>query len=122
MNPRNSKNNTMNYNIRDETDAEADATAITEVTIAAFSTLEISDQTEQFVIEALRAANALSLSLVAESLEQRKGQEMRSVIGHIAFSPLKISDGTQNCYGLGPVSVMPEFQRQSTDRRRLVTA
>ena len=100
----------MNYSIRDETDA--DVTAITEVTVAAFKTLEISDNTEQFVIEALRAANALSLSLVAESLEQRKGQKMGRVIGHIAFSPLTISDGTPNWYGLGPVSVLPEFQRQ----------
>ena len=100
----------MNYSIRDETDA--DVTAITEVTVAAFKTLEISDNTEQFVIEALRAANALSLSLVAESLEQRKGQKMGRVIGHKAFSPLTISDGTPNWYGLGPVSVLPEFQRQ----------
>ncbi len=92
----------LKYSIRDETDA--DVTAITEVTVAAFKTLEVSDQTEQFVIEALRAAKALSLSLVAES----EGR----VIGHIAFSPLTISDGTQNWYGLGPVSVMPELQRQ----------
>ena len=96
----------LKYKIRDETDA--DITAITEVTVAAFKTLEISDNTEQFVIEALRAANALSLSLVAES----QGKKMGRVIGHIAFSPLTISDGTQNWYGLGPVSVMPEFQRQ----------
>ena len=122
MNPKNSKNdskidrknNTMNYSIRDETDA--DVSAITEVTVAAFNTLEISDHTEQFVIQALRAANALSLSLVAESREQKKGQKKGQktgqIIGHIAFSPLTISDGTQNWYGLGPVSVLPEFQRQ----------
>jgi len=36
------------------------------VTIAAFKTLEISNHTEQFIIEALRAANALTVSLVAE--------------------------------------------------------
>ncbi len=28
------------------------------------------------------------------------------------FSPLIISDGTRNWYGLGPVSVLPEYQRQ----------
>jgi putative acetyltransferase len=50
--------------IRNETDA--DVNAITEVTVAAFKTLEISNHTEQFVIEALRAAKALTLSLVAE--------------------------------------------------------
>jgi len=89
-------------NIRNEIDA--DVTAITEVTVAAFKSLEISRHTEQFIIEALRAAKALSMSLVAE-LDGH-------VIGHIAFSPLTISDGTRNWYGLGPVSVLPEFQRQ----------
>jgi len=88
--------------IRGETDA--DASAINEVTIAAFKTLEISNQTEQFIIKALRAANALTVSLVAE-LDSR-------IVGHIAFSPVTISDGTKDWYGLGPVSVLPEDQRQ----------
>jgi len=88
--------------IRDETDA--DIGAITDVTIAAFETLQISNHTEQFIIEALRAAKALTVSLVVE-LDGR-------VIGHIAFSPVMISDGTQNWYGLGPVSVSPEYQRK----------
>jgi len=91
-----------NITIRDETNA--DASAITEVTLAAFKTLEISGQTEQFIVQALRAAKALTVSLVAE-LDGR-------VIGHIAFSPVSISDGTPNWYGLGPVSVLPEHQRQ----------
>lgn len=88
--------------IRNETDA--DVSAISEVTVAAFKTLEISNHTEQFIIAALRAANALAVSLVAEV----DGH----VIGHIACSPLSISDGTRNWYGLGPVSVLPEYQRQ----------
>jgi putative acetyltransferase len=76
----------------------------TEVTVAAFKTMEISNQTEHFIISALRNANALTISLVAE-LDGR-------VIGHIAFSPVTISSGTQDWYGLGPVSVLPEYQRQ----------
>ena len=48
--------------VRDEIDA--DVSAITEVTIAAFKTLEISNKTEQYIIEALRAAKALIVSLV----------------------------------------------------------
>ena len=88
--------------IRDE--EEADFAVISEVTIAAFRTLEISNHTEQFIIEALRAAKALTLSLVAV-VDGR-------VVGHIAFSPVTISDGTQDWYGLGPVSVLPEFQRK----------
>jgi len=51
--------------IRRETDSDVDA--ITEVTAAAFKTLEISSHTEQFIIAALRAAKALTLSLVAEA-------------------------------------------------------
>jgi len=92
--------------IRNETDA--DVAAITEVTIAAFKTLEISNHTEQFIIKALRAAKALTVSLVAE-LNGR-------VIGHIAFSPVSISDETQNWYGLGPLSVLPEYQRKGIGR------
>lgn len=88
--------------IRSETDADIDA--ITEVTIAAFKTLEISNNTEQFMIMDLRAAKDLTVSLVAE-LDGR-------VIGHVAFSPVTISDGTANWYGLGPVSVLPEYHRQ----------
>ncbi len=92
--------------IRSETDADIEA--IAEVTIAAFKTLEISRQTEQFIIEALRRAKALTVSLVAE-LDSH-------VIGHIAFSPVTMSDGTRNWYGLGPVSVLPEYQRHGIGR------
>jgi putative acetyltransferase len=88
--------------IRPET--SADIGAITEVTIAAFETLEISNHTEQFIINALRAADALTISLVAEI----DGQ----VVGHIAFSPVTIYDGSSNWHGLGPVSVLPEYQKQ----------
>ncbi len=88
--------------IRNET--SVDVSAISEVTVAAFNTLEISNHTEQFIIEALRVGNALTVSLVAE-MDGR-------VIGHIAFSPVTISDGTPDWYGLGPVSVLPEYQRQ----------
>ena len=88
--------------IRSET--SADVGAITEVTVAAFETLAISDHTEQFIISALRAAEALTVSLVAEVGGR--------VVGHIAFSPVTISDGCPNWYGLGPVSVLPEYQRR----------
>lgn len=88
--------------IRDET--PADREAIEDVTIAAFKTLPISRNTEHFVIRALRAAGALNVSLVAE-FDGR-------VVGHIAFSPLDISDGSSGWYGLGPVSVLPRLHRQ----------
>lgn len=88
--------------IRNETASDIDA--ITEVTIAAFKTLAISNHTEQYIIKALRAADALTISLVAE-IDGR-------VVGHVAFSPVTISDGSTGWYGLGPVSVLPECQKQ----------
>lgn len=88
--------------IRDE--KGADFGAISDVTAAAFQTMEISNHTEQFIIEELRAAQALTVSLVAEI----NGR----IVGHIAFSPVTMSDGTRDWYGLGPVSVHPGFQKQ----------
>ncbi|MFC1836724.1 GNAT family N-acetyltransferase [Thermodesulfobacteriota bacterium] len=88
--------------IRNET--ESDVKTISDVTKAAFQNHPISNQTEQFIIMALRAAKALDVSLVAEV----DGK----VVGHIAFSRVSISGGSQNRYGLGPISVLPEYQRQ----------
>ncbi len=92
--------------IRNETDA--DANAIAHLTVAAFKTLAISNHTEQFIVAALRTAGALTVSLVAEA----DGRP----IGHIAFSPVTISDGTPDWYGLGPVSVLPAYQRQGVGK------
>jgi putative acetyltransferase len=91
---------TASIRIRDE--SEGDAAVIGEVTVAAFASMAISSHTEQFIVEALRAAGALTLSLVAEV----DGQ----IVGHIAFSPVTMSDGTGGWYGLGPVSVLPQHQ------------
>jgi putative acetyltransferase len=88
--------------IRSET--PEDITAVSKVTIAAFSDHPISNHTEQFIINALRCANVLTISLVAEI----DGK----IVGHIAFSPIKISDGSPDWYGVGPVSVLPELQKK----------
>lgn len=98
----------MNPEIVVRSETSEDIQAIAEVTIAAFRTLEISNHTEQFILEALRAAQALTLSLVAEVGGR--------IVGHIAFSPVTLSDGTRNWYGLGPLSVLPEYQRQGIGR------
>ncbi len=88
--------------IREE--KSSDINAISEITIAAFKTLAISCHTEQFIIAALRRADALTLSLVAEV----DGK----ILGHIALSPVTMSDGSLNWYGLGPISVLPGCQKQ----------
>ena len=81
-----------------------DKEAIEQVTIAAFDGKSYSSQTEHLIINHLREVGALSLSLVAE----REGR----VIGHVAFSSVTIDGIDKNWYGLGPVSVLPAFQKQ----------
>ena len=88
--------------IRDET--ESDIESITEITKQAFENHPFSRNTEQFIIHALRGANALTVSLVAEN--------DGTVVGHIAFSPVTFTDGSENWYGLGPISVRPAYQKQ----------
>lgn len=81
-----------------------DLHAIHVVTEAAFRGLEHSDGSEPAIVDRLRADGDLSLSLVAEDGEQ--------IVGHIAVSPVTVSDGTHDWYGIGPVSVIPELQNQ----------
>ncbi len=92
----------MDIIIRTET--PDDKEAIAHITTAAFTGKPYSDGTEAQIIERLRKACALSLSLVAE-LEG-------NVISHVAFSSVTIDGEEQGWYGLGPVSVAPEFQKQ----------
>jgi putative acetyltransferase len=73
-----------------------------------FADVEHSGQTEHLIVEALRLAGDLSISLVAE----REGK----VIGHVAFSPVSISNGVAEWFGLGPVAV------EQADRQRGVGA
>ncbi|MGA1841391.1 MAG: GNAT family N-acetyltransferase [bacterium] len=82
----------------------SDINSISDVTIAAFKTLAISKNTEQFIINALRSANALTISLVAEIEKE--------IVAHIAFSPVTISDGSLGWHGLGPISVLPKLHKQ----------
>jgi putative acetyltransferase len=88
--------------LRNELDSDVEA--ISAVTKAAFANHPHSHHTEQFIVVALRAAKALTVSLVAEVGGK--------VAGHVAFSPVTISDGSPDWYGLGPVSVLPECQKQ----------
>lgn len=105
------KNKDLVMKIRPENKNDHDA--ICETTITAFEDHPFSQQTEHQIIDELRKANALTVSLVAVINEQ--------VIGHIAFSPVSISDGTIDWYGLGPVSVLPEFQGQGIGSKLIKT-
>ena len=97
---------TMTITIRPETPSDEDA--IEQVTRRAFLSHSYSHQTEQFIIRALRADDALSVSLVAEDAGR--------IVGHIALSPVTIGDGLAGWYGLGPISVEPDLQRRGIGR------
>ncbi len=92
----------MNLRIRDET--TLDVPLITALTEAAFLNAPHTAHTEHFIVNALRRAGQLTLSLVAE----RDGV----VVGHVAVSPVSVSDGATGWYGLGPISVLPALQGQ----------
>ncbi len=96
----------MDVVIRPET--ERDHAAIYDVTKRSFAPMPYSDGDEQDVIDRLRAAGALAISLVAE----RDGV----VVGHVAFSPAFAADGSGGWFALGPVSVEPGLQRQGVGK------
>lgn len=96
----------LKFTIRNE--RPDDIVSITYVTEEAFKTLDISNNTEHFIINALRDTGALTISLVAET--------DGNIIGHIAFSPVTMSDGTNGWYGFGPVSVLPDYQDQGVGK------
>lgn len=85
-------------------EARGDETTIFALTQSAFIGMEFSDGTEGYVVDKLREDGDLTLSLVA--LDRLR------IVGHIAISPLSISDGTTDWYALGPVSVSPDLQRK----------
>ena len=97
----------MELVIRKET--AADVEAIRNVVADAFEHHPHSNQTEHLLVDALRHAGALSVSLVAEA--------DGIVVGHIAFSPVTIAGKSCNWYGLAPVSVLPEFQGEGIGSR-----
>lgn len=90
----------MNVEIRKE--VPADVADIKALTTAAFLNTPYTSHTEQFIVDALRNSGNLTVSLVAET----NGK----IVGHIAVSPVAISDESQKWYGLGPLSVAPEHQ------------
>jgi putative acetyltransferase len=92
--------------VRPET--PADHMAIRDVNVAAFLDHPFSQQTEHLIVEALREAGALEVSLVAEV--------DGDVVGHVAFSPAGIGPTSSGWYLLGPVAVLPEYQGRGIGR------
>ncbi|UTA47263.1 N-acetyltransferase [Simiduia sp. 21SJ11W-1] len=117
----------MTINIRPE--KPCDISAIFHLTRAAFATVAHSNQAEPFIVDALRATKALTLSLVAE--------DAGTLLGHVAVSQVTFEpknmepktvepktvepttaastsepNGAPNWFGLGPLSVLPQHQNQ----------
>jgi putative acetyltransferase len=88
--------------IRDE--AAGDCDAIDAIVTAAFRDMPFSRQTEAAIVDALRRSGELALSLLAE--------DQRDIVGYVAFSPVDIGGLYRGWFGLGPVAVRPDRQRQ----------
>ena len=87
-------------------ECSVDIAAIRQVNNAAFPT-----PAEGQLVDALRAAGRLSISLVAE--------HDGATVGHVAFSPVTL-DGHADLrggLGLAPVAVVPQFQAQGIGGR-----
>lgn len=90
--------------VRIREEQPTDHVLIRRLTGLAFKSMPFSDGAEPDIIDRLRAAEDLTISLVAEKAS--------AVVGHVAFSPVAIGHLTAGWYGLGPVSVHPDEQRK----------
>ena len=97
-------NEARSIRIREERPEDIDA--IRALNLAAFGQVE-----EGRIVDALRAKGGVLLSLVATMGER--------VIGHALYSPVSIDskEATLQGAGLGPMAVLPEFQRRGVGAR-----
>lgn len=79
------------------------------INMEAFRDHPVSRQTEHLIVDALRAAGDLEISLVA-TLGDR-------AVGHIAFSKADVGRAEGEWFLLGPIAVLPAFQRQGIGSR-----
>jgi len=94
----------MRIDVREE--RPADSSAIRDVNVRAFE----QDQ-EAGIVDALRSNGAETLSLLATADER--------IVGHIMYSPVQI--GGIEGSGLGPMAVLPEYQRRGIGSRLVET-
>ena len=92
----------MSLTIRAE--RPGDEAAISRLITEAFAPAPHSNGTEARIVDHLRSAGALTVSLVAE-LDDR-------LAGHVALSPVTIAGSDRGWFGLGPIAVLPEYQGQ----------
>jgi predicted N-acetyltransferase YhbS len=90
------------FSVRNE--RPSDIGGINVITQEAFANQLFSNQAEHLIVQRLRKAEALTVSLVADSAG--------SVIGHVAASPVQIAGEFIGWFGVGPLSVALSYQRQ----------
>ena len=103
---------TTGWTIREE--MARDIPAIDRVIEAAFTDHPFSDGSEPAIVARLREHGDLALSLVALAPGGR-------VVGHAAWSPVTLSTGDDGWLALGPVSVLPDLQKQGVGRTLVIT-
>jgi predicted N-acetyltransferase YhbS len=81
-----------------------DAGSIHTVVREALAQATLSNGTEPIIVDKLRENGTLTVSLVAVV-----GAD---IVGHVAVSPVVVSEASGNWFGLGPVSVHPSRQGQ----------
>ncbi len=91
------------------TERPEDNKLIANVIDKAFAGMPYADGDEAALMEKLRIHHALTLSLVAEV----NGE----LIGQVAFSPARTSEYASGWFTLGPLAVLPAYQRQGVGSR-----
>lgn len=82
----------------------ADEELIRTLTTSAFFKAAHSSGNEAAIVDNLRSAGALTISLVTTDAGR--------ILGHVAFSPVMINGFHDGWFGLGPVSVDPNHHRE----------
>jgi putative acetyltransferase len=75
---------------------------------SAFGDAPHSSGNKAAIVDGLREGGALTISLIAED----EGE----LVGHVAFSPVKINAEAVDWYRLGPIAVRPDKQRRRIGR------
>lgn len=101
----------MSLVIRPET--PADQAAIYDITKRAFAPMDYAGGDEQDLINRLRDAGALEISLVAE--------QDGAVVGQVTFTEAFAADGSTGWYALGPVAVEPALQKKHVGSQLIET-
>ena len=84
---------------------EGDEQGIAWAIAAAFAGAEHAGGNEAEIVGRLRSERELEASYVAAT-------PAGEIVGHVAFSPVRIEGDECGWYGLGPLAVLPDWQRR----------